>query len=66
MQEELGAAQAAVEENMTEGAAIAAMVTRNQIEDEIAHKRALRSILTNVQLKDIASSQVCVCVSLMC
>jgi peptide deformylase len=58
VQDELGAAQAAVEVDMADGAAIAEVVTRSRLEEENAHRRALRSIVTNVQLKDISSAQV--------
>jgi len=58
VQEELSLAQTAVEGDMADGAAIAQVVARSRLEEEQAHRRALRSIVTNVQLKDIASAQV--------
>ncbi|KAF5836203.1 hypothetical protein DUNSADRAFT_6269 [Dunaliella salina] len=57
VQEELNAARAASEVDMADGAAIAEVVARSRMEEESAHRRALRSIVTNVQLKDIASAQ---------
>jgi len=57
VQEELNAAQAAVEVDVADGTAIAEVIARSRVEEESAHRRALRSIVTNVQLKDIASAQ---------